>query len=404
MILFLHNRYRTTGGEERVVQDLMWLVEDQLRERTQLLARDSATLSKARAAAALMRGGGRPAEVAAAVRLCKARVLHAHNLHPLLGWRSLAAARQAGAKVVLHLHQYRLVCAVGVCFTAGEPCTRCHGRNTLPGLRLNCRGSLPEALSYAAALSLWQRRLTQHADAIVVPSAFAKRRLAELGAPIDFDRVHVLPPPVRALARRAGAAPASSGDEQVASVPARPPATEAGSAPSRYGYALVVSRFAVEKGVDVAIDACIAAGRPLVIAGDGPERERLRRRAADRRAAPGQIRFLGAVPEAELSRLRRGAALALVPSRSDETFGIAAAEAMAAGLPVLASDIGALPELVDADALVPAGDADALAAAIERMWGDEAAGERNRERVAELCAPPVVAKRLAAVYDEVCAS
>jgi glycosyltransferase involved in cell wall biosynthesis len=396
MILFLHNRYRTTGGEERVVQDLMSLVEEQLHERAQLLARDSATLSKARAAAALIRGGERPADVAAAVRLCKARVVHAHNLHPLLGWRSLAAARQAGAKVVLHLHQYRLVCAVGVCFTAGQPCTRCHGRNTLPGLRLNCRGSVPEALSYAAALSLWQRRLAQQADAIVVPSAFAKRRLAELAAPIDCERVHVLSPPVRAP--RAGAAPASSGDERTAAAFARPAAMEAGSARSRGGYALVVSRLAVEKGVDIAIDACIAAGRPLVIAGDGPERERLQERAAG-----VDVRFLGAVSDAVLSRLREGAALALVPSRSAETFGIAAAEAMAAGLPVLASDIGAIPELVSADALVPAGDAAALAAAIERTLGDAAAGERNRKRVAELCAPQEVARRLAAIYDKVCA-
>ena len=62
-----------------------------------------------------------------------ARVVHAHNLQPALGWRALAAARAAGARVVLHLHQYRLVCAVGVCFTRGQECTRCHGRNTAPG-------------------------------------------------------------------------------------------------------------------------------------------------------------------------------------------------------------------------------------------------------------------------------
>ena len=59
--------------------------------------------------------------------------MHAHNVHPAFGWRALAAAREAGARVVLHLHNYRLVCAVGTCFTHGEDCTRCHGRNTLPG-------------------------------------------------------------------------------------------------------------------------------------------------------------------------------------------------------------------------------------------------------------------------------
>jgi glycosyltransferase involved in cell wall biosynthesis len=380
MILFTHNRYRTTGGEERSVEDLAWLVERYIGEQTQLLARDSTGLPKARAAVALLRGGERPADVATAVRLAKARVVHAHNLHPLLGWRALAAARAAGAKVVLHLHQYRLVCAVGVCFTGGQRCTRCHGRNTLPGVRHNCRGSHAEALSYAAALALWQRRVVGLVDAVIVPSAFAARRLRELDAPLHFERLHVLAPPLRALAGQAAA-------------PSR-------SAPAEGGYALVASRLSPEKGVDVAIEACVAAGRRLVVAGDGPERERLQGLAAD-----GPVRFVGAVPTQQLEDLRAGAALALVPSRCDETFGIAAAEAMAAGLPVLASDVGALPELLGAEqALVPPDAPDALAAAIGRLWGDAAAGERNRRRVAELCAPSVVASSLAAVYDEVCAA
>src|SRR5438445_5172545 len=172
MVLFLHNRYRTTGGEERVVEDLMWLVRQHLGEPAELLARESAELGAGSAALGLLSGGLRPEEVTQAVRLGGARVVHAHNLHPTFGWRALAAARAAGARVVLHLHQYRLVCAIGVCFTRGEECTRCHGRNTLPGVRLNCRGSVPEAVTYGASLALWQRRLVEQADAVLVPSVF----------------------------------------------------------------------------------------------------------------------------------------------------------------------------------------------------------------------------------------
>src|SRR5271170_4673897 len=197
MVLFLHNRYRTTGGEERVVEDLLWLVREQLGEPAELLARDSRSLRRGRAAAGLLRGGLDPEEVARAVRASGARVVHAHNLQPALGWRALAAARAAGARVVLHLHQYRLVCAVGVCFTRGAECTRCHGRNTLPGLRLNCRGSVPEALVYGTSLALWQRRLVEYADAVIVPSVLARERMRELGAPLPWERVHVVPPPVR---------------------------------------------------------------------------------------------------------------------------------------------------------------------------------------------------------------
>lgn len=381
MVLFLHNRYRTTGGEERAVEDLAWLVREQLGERVELLTRSSAELPRSRAALGLLRGGLDPDEVGAAVRDGGARVVHAHNLQPALGWRALAAAREAGARVVLHLHQYRLVCAIGVCFTRGAECTRCHGRDTLAGVRLNCRGSRPEALAYAASLALWQRRMIEQADAIVVPSTFARERLRELGAPLPWERVSVLAPPVRALGLGEPAG-------RQAPVPG----------PTRGGYALVVSRLAPEKGVDVAIDACRLAGLELVVAGDGPEREALALRARAG-VASADVRFAGHVDDAELARLRAGAAIALVPSRSAETFGLAAAEAMADGLPVVASRIGALGELVEDAALVAPGDAAALAEATSRLAGDSVAGERARERVRAVCAPALVASALAEIYD-----
>jgi glycosyltransferase involved in cell wall biosynthesis len=380
MVLFLHNRYRTTGGEERTVEDLAWLVREHLHEPAELLVRDSASIGRTAAALGLLRGGLQPGEVAQAVRLGGARIVHAHNLHPAFGWRALAAARAAGARIVLHLHQYRLVCAIGVCYTHGAECTRCHGRDTGPGVRLNCRGSLPEAAAYGAALSLWQRRLVEQADAVIVPSEFARERLRALGAKLPWDRVHVLPPPVRAQAWS----------------PAQP---NVEVAPSPRSYALVASRLAPEKGVDVAIAACRLAGLPLVVAGDGPELAALRE-LAGQGGGGGDVRFIGRVDDAELARLRAGASIALVPSRSAETFGIAAAEAMACGLPVVASRIGALPELLDESCLAAPGDAPALAQAIARVLADPATGSRGLERVRTVCAPEVVARTLAGVYEQ----
>jgi glycosyltransferase involved in cell wall biosynthesis len=409
MVLFLHNRYRTTGGEERTVEDLQWLVREHLHEPAELLTRDSGSLGQARAAIGLLGGGLRPSDVARAVRLSGARVVHAHNLHPTLGWRALAAARGAGARVVLHLHQYRLVCAIGVCYTRGAECTRCHGRNTLPGVRLRCRGSLPEAVTYGAALALWQRRLVEQADALIVPSEFARERLRTLGAPLPWERVHVLAPPLRALSGIApapgmpsGAAPAPQMPSGAAPAPrmpsgaARAPRIDTTEWESERGssYALVVARLAPEKGVDVAIAACRLAGVALVVAGDGPELPALRKLAGD-----GDVRFAGRVDDAELARLRAGASVALVPSRSAETFGMAAAEAMAAGLPVAASAVGALPELLDEVSLATPGDASALADAIARVLADPDAGRRGLERVGAICAPDVLARELASVYD-----
>jgi glycosyltransferase involved in cell wall biosynthesis len=368
VILFLHNRYRTIGGEERAVDDLLWLVREHLGEDAQLLTRDSAALGRARAAAGLIAGGLHPGDVAAAVHRSGARIVHAHNLNPSLGWRALAAARAAGAKTVLHLHNYRLVCAVGTCFTRGADCTRCHGRDTRPGVRLNCRENGVEAAAYGASLALWQRRLVANADVIVVPSAFAAQRLRELGAPLPAAKVHVVSHVVRAVVERSTAA--------------------AGS------HALVVSRLAPEKGVEVAIAACAAAGVPLVVAGDGPQLDALRARAHGT-----DTRFTGRIGDRELAALRASAALAVVPSRSAETFGLAAAEAMAAGLPIAGSAVGALPELCGTDGLVAPGDAAALALAAGARFRDAVAGEAGRRRVLELAAPAAVAPALRAVYE-----
>ena len=114
VILLLHNRYRLPGGEERAV-DGPRVADPRAPRRGGGGAR--ARLGGARQPRAprvgLLRGGLAPEDVAHAVRRTGARVVHAHNVNPSFGWRALAAAREAGARVVLHLHNYRLVCAKG---------------------------------------------------------------------------------------------------------------------------------------------------------------------------------------------------------------------------------------------------------------------------------------------------
>lgn len=367
MILLLHNRYRVPGGEERAVEDLAWLIREHLEEEVEVLERDSGGLSNARAAAGLIRGGLEPEQIADAVRRTGARVVHAHNVQPTLGWRALAAAKEAGARVVLHLHNYRLVCAVGTCFTRGEDCTRCHGRNTAPGVRLNCRGgSRAESAAYGTGLALWQRRIAEHADAFLVPSAFALRRLRELGAPVG-DRARVLASVQREFAERSQAADGR--------------------------HALYAGRLTPEKGVADAVLACRTAGVPLVVAGDGPQAEELRALAQG-----ADVRFTGGIGSDELAQLRRDAAVAIVPSRYAEILPLAALEAMAAGVPVVAARAGGLGEIVPGAGLYTPGDVMALSDRVMALWGNREAGEQALVHAREQTAPEVVAAGLAEVY------
>ncbi|MGN6187679.1 MAG: glycosyltransferase family 4 protein [Conexibacter sp.] len=337
-VLLLHNRYRAAGGEERVVDEL----EALLRARGHAVARlerDSEAAGRAQAARGLLRGGIDAGDVAKAVRLHRADVVHAHNVHPLFGWRALAAARAAGARTVLHLHNYRLVCAIGVAFRDGAPCYRCQGRDTWPGVRHRCRGSYAEGAVYAAGLARQQPRLLAEADALVAVSGALAARLGELGIP--RERMRVVPNAVR---RIADASHAAEG-----------------------GYALAAGRLVEEKGFDVAIRAAREAGVPLRIAGAGPEEGRLRALAA------GDVTFLGRLSEDALARERGGAAVLLAPARYDDPCPMAVIEAMADGLPVLGGDRGGVPELVGADMALPVDDVSAWAAALRALWSDPAA-------------------------------
>ena len=338
-VLLLHNRYRAAGGEERVLDELDAL----LRSRGHAVARlerDSDAAGRAQAARGLLGGGIDPGDVAKAVRLHRADVVHAHNVHPLLGWRALAAARAAGARTVLHLHNYRLVCAIGVAYRDGMPCYRCHGRDTLPGLRHRCRGSYVEAAVYAAGIARQQPRLLEHADALVSVSGALAARLAAIGIP--RERMTVLPNAVRALADESHAGEGT--------------------------FALAAGRLVEEKGFDLAIRAAREAGVPLRIAGEGPDEARLRRLAEG-----ADVIFLGRLPGDALARERRGAAVLLAPARGDDPCPMTVIEAMADGLPVLGSDRGGIPELVGERNALPVGDPAAWRAALSALWVDPAA-------------------------------
>jgi glycosyltransferase involved in cell wall biosynthesis len=371
-VLVLHNRYRQTSGEEQAVELHVRALERAGIQNT-LLERDSAIAGRVAAGVAMLQGGAPSADVARRARELGATVTHCHNLQPLLGLRALAAARAAGSRVVLQLHNYRLFCAIAVSFRDGEPCYRCRGGLTAPGLVLNCRGNLPESAVYAFALARQLEPLLEIVDLFLAPSHAAAGQLAKLGIPAARLEVlpHYLPEELFAASSRAGEG----------------------------GYALTLGRLAPEKGLDVAIDAAARAGFPLKIAGAGPLEDELRRRA---QAAGAPVELLGHVDASERDRLLRGAAMLLMPSLWNETFGYGALEAMAAGVPVVAARAGGLPELVGDEACVPRGDARALAERMRALVADpvarQAAGEAALAR-ARTFGEDRYRKRLLELYE-----
>ena len=175
---------------------------------------------------------------------------------------------------------------------------------------------------------------------------------------------------------------------------------------------LCVARLSPEKGMNTLLDAAHIARHKtprlrVVVVGDGPQKSELERAAHS--ASLGEIvTFLGArndVPE-----LLRAADLYVQPSLA-EGLGLAAMEAMASGLPVVASRVGGLPEVVkenETGLLVPPGDAPALANALTLLLHDanlrEAMGRAGKERAVSQFGTARMTEEMRAVYEDVLAN
>lgn len=237
---------------------------------------------------------------------------------------------------------------------------RCLWRHRSQG----CMDFLADDLRRAHALENFLRRreaLKRMAGAIAISEAV---EATLLGDGWSRDTVHRVPNPV--FPSVAGPRPRVDGEAPF----------------------LCASRLVAHKGVETAVRALALARlarNELWLCGEGPERERLA--ALARELAVGhRVRFLGRVPPDELRRIVRVAAALLQPNHGPEPFGLSVAEALAEGVPVVASRLPALDELVEHGKnglLVSPADAGSLAAALESLAGDEETRERLGARAAE---------------------
>jgi glycosyltransferase involved in cell wall biosynthesis len=169
-------------------------------------------------------------------------------------------------------------------------------------------------------------------------------------------------------------------------------------------YVLTAGRLVPQKGLDVLLRAVARAlpGEPrLVVAGDGPERARLVALAAELGI---DVVFLGTLSREELAPLFAGADAFVLASRR-EAFGLVALEAMAAGVPLVATAVGGIPEVAaGAAVLVPPDSVDELALALGRVLGDETLREElvaNGRRAAAGHSWSRVADAYQAIYRRV---
>ena len=288
-------------------------------------------------------------------------VVHAHNIYHQLSPSVVHAARKRGVPVVLTMHDYKLVCPTYRFLDRGRICTACVEGGPWQAARRGCKDGQRVASAVAAVEVALHRRLGAY-DGVrrfLAPSRFLAGQV--LAGGLDPERVRV------------------QHNFTELDVPRADPVPTLG--------AVVAGRLSREKGVDTLVraaarlpeDTLAPGGGPVLldVAGDGPERAALEELA--REVAPGRVRFHGRLDKAGLQDLLRRATVTVVPSRWLENQPLAVLESFALGVPVIASDLGGLPELVGEDTgwLVPAEDPDALATALAAAL-DDPAGSRRR--------------------------
>ncbi len=307
-------------------------------------------------------------------------IAHIHNIHAHLTTSILSPLERAGIPIVWTLHDYKLVCPNSDLLSRGEVCERCIPNRFHHILLRRCKKGSLGASGVAMLVALYDRLtgVPSRVDRFVAPSRFLEGKMIEGG--IGRDRISWLPNFVETGEPIAG----QEGD-----------------------YYLYFGRLSPEKGVDVLIRAAAGLGRGrLLILGDGPERESLERLASELGA--GNIEFLGRRPADEVRSILGAARFVVLPSRWYENLPFSAMEALAAGRPVVASDIGGIPEMVDDGVngfLVPPGDEGALAERIAALLDDPALraemGSRGRAKALELYDPEHHYARIMEIYGEI---
>lgn len=379
-ILILHNRYQVSGGEDVAVAAEHQLLLARGHEVTLIEADNDAILgplAKVRTALATPYSPARRRWIAREVRRTGAQIVHAHNIFPRFSPSVLDGAADAGAGVVQTLHNYRTICANGLLLRDGIICEACVGHMGWPAIRHGCyRGSRAGSAAVVALqqAARWGKIWDRPRRRLIALTEFARGKLVSGGLPAE--RIIVKPNFI---------------------------VTEAAPAPDERSGILFVGRLSREKGVDTLVDAArLLPHIAFAVIGSGPDEERLRA------AAPGNVTFMGALPNAAARTAMARASALVLPSIWYEGFPMTLLEAFASGTPVIASHIGSLPEIVaegTAGLLFTPGDASSLAAAIALLLSDPSAmarmGKAGQERATTLYGPSANALQLEAIYASV---
>ena len=316
-ILIVHNSYQQRGGEDSVVEAEAKMLGEHGHE-VEMLQRSNdeiVNMSHIQLAQDTLWSRKASRQVDELISGFKPDVVHTHNVFPLLSPSIYWILKRRGVPVVQTLHNFRLLCPQAMLLRDGLACEDCVGLLPFPGIRHGCyRGSRVQTAVVTAMIGLhrgigtWQDKVTRY----IALNEFCRHKFIEGGLPAD--RIVVKPNCVEF--------PSPGIDHNL-----------------RVGF-LFVGRLSPEKGISVLAGAASKTKANLRVVGTGPEANVLT-------GLPPTVVRLGALSSEAVMKEMTGARALVMPSISYEGVPRTLVEAFACGLPVIASRIGSLAELIN---------------------------------------------------------
>ncbi|MBN1870867.1 MAG: glycosyltransferase family 4 protein [Candidatus Omnitrophica bacterium] len=324
-ILIVHNRYKDPGGEDAVVRSERALLEN-FGEEVFLYERDNAEfdsrsiLRKVSCLRTFSWSDKTYKEITDVIREFRPDIAHFHNIFYAISPSAYQACKDENVPVVQSLHNFRLFCANGLFFRDNKVCEDCVRKSWREGIVHRCfrKSAFMTALIIGMISKHWKEGTwSELVDRYITASSFGRMKMIEAGIPegkITVKPNFVYPDP--------------------------------GFSDEKKEFALYVGRLREEKGVDTLVQSWEKLPDvPLRIIGDGPMLNRLRALVDKRKIS--NVEFLGHVSQGQYEVNMRKARFLVVPSICYENFPRIVAEAFAFGIPVIASRLGSLAEIIE---------------------------------------------------------
>ena len=325
-VMLVHSEYQHPGGEDEVVHREKHLLLEAGHVLSEYRRRNAeineyGLLRRATLPFRTVWAGDSCQELKSLLESSQPDIVHFHNTFPLISPAAYYTCRRVGIPVVQTLHNPRLLCPAASFYRDGRICEDCLGKTVpWPAVIHACyRSSRSQTAVTAAMLAFhrWARTWEKLVDVYIASSEFYCEKFITGGLPAD--RIAVKPHFVES----------------------NPTPKE-----SLGDYALFIGRLTAEKGVPTLLKAWRGLDQiPLKIRGEGPLFDEVCRFSELR---PSTIHLLPRTSRDELTSVLKGSRFLVWPSEGYyETFGLVAIESFACGVPVIASGLGTMGEIVE---------------------------------------------------------